>query len=231
MTAIGVTTPPVPPASSAAQTPAAGLLAAGARLAWLHLRGRRVPAAVLALTLCGGALRAAAHWHLMSGGALEQQGPMVIEAGAAALIAMATHSPFGEAERATGRWLPCLRLAAALALTGIAIGALQLGVTGAFLNGPAEPGGVLVLARNVIGIAGIGLLGSLVTGGLLAWIPVLSYAGFAEYALNAAWRNPWTWPVRPPSDRGAWICAAVVFAAGLAAVTFRGPRASLSDNG
>jgi hypothetical protein len=231
VTAAEVKTPPVPPASSAAPAPAARRLAAGARLAWLHLRSRRVPSALLALALCGGALRAVLHWHLMSGGALAQQGPMIIEGGAAVVVAVTTHSPFGEAERATGRWLPYLRLGAALALTGIAIGALQLGVTGAFLNGPAEPGGVLVLARNVIGITGIGLLASLVTGGLLAWIPPLGYLGFAEYALTEAWRNPWTWPVRPPADRGAWICAAAVFAVGLAAVTFRGARTSLADNG
>lgn len=228
MTAAEVKTPPVPPASSAASASASAArrLAAGARLAWLHLRSRRVPSALLALALCGGALRAVLHWHLVSGGALEQQGPMVIEAGAAVVIAVTTHSPFGEAERAGGRWLPYLRLGAALALTGIAIGALQLGVTGASL-----PGGILVLARNVIGITGIGLLASLVTGGLLAWIPPLGYLGFAEYALNEAWRNPWTWPVRPPADRGAWICAAGVFAVGLAAVTFRGARTSLADNG
>jgi hypothetical protein len=221
VTAAELKTPP-PPASP----PAARRLTAGERLAWLHLRSRRMPAALLALALCGGALRAVLHWHLMSGGALEQQGPMVIEAGAALVIAMTTHSPFGEAERATGHWLPYLRLGAALALTGIAIGALQFGVTGASL-----PGGVLVLARNVIGISGIGLLASLATGGLLSWIPPLGYLGFAEYALNAAWRNPWTWPVRPPADRGAWICAAGVFAVGLAAITLRGARTSLADNG
>jgi hypothetical protein len=226
VTAAEVKTPPLPLTPSAGAASAARRLAAGARLAWLHLRSRRVPSALLALALCGGALRAVLHWHLMSGGALTQQGPMVIEAGAAVVIAMTTHSPFGEAERATGRWLPYLRLGAALALTGIAIGALQLGVTGASL-----PGGVLILARNVIGITGIGLLASLVTGGLLAWIPPLGYLGFAEYALTEAWRNPWTWPVRPPADRGAWICAVLVFAVGLAAVTFRGARTSLADNG
>jgi hypothetical protein len=226
VTAAEVRTPPGPPASSAAPASAARRLAAGTRLAWLHLRSRRVPVALFALALLGGALRAVLHWHLTSGGALDQQGPMVLEAGAAVLIAMTTHSPFGEAERATGRWLPYLRLGAALALTGIAIGALQLGVTGASL-----PGGVLMLARNVIGITGIGLLAALVTGGLLAWILPLGYVGFAEYALNEAWRNPWTWPVRPPADRGAWICAGLVFAVGLAAVTFRGARTSLADNG
>jgi len=233
VTAAEVKTPPVPPTPSTPPTPSASAsasaarrLAAGVRLAWLHLRSRRVPSALLALALCGGALRAVLHWHLMSGGALAQQGPMVIEAGAAVVIAITTHSPFGEAERATGRWLPYLRLGAALALTGIAIGALQLGVTGASL-----PGGILALARNVIGITGIGLLTSLITGGLLAWTLPLGYLGLAEYALNEAWRNPWTWPARPPADRGAWICAALVFAVGLAAATLRGARTSLADNG
>ena len=226
MTAAEIQTPPVPPAPPSAAAAPAARLTAGVRLAWLHSRSRRVPAALLALALVGGALRAMLHWHLMSGGGPAQQDPMVFDAGAAVLIAMTTHSPFGEAERATGRWLPYLRLGAALALTGIAIGALQLGVTGASL-----PGGVLVLARNVIGITGIGLLASLVTGGLLAWIPPLGYLGFAEYALTEAWRNPWTWPVRPPADRGAWICAVLVFAVGLAAVTFRGARTILADNG
>jgi hypothetical protein len=214
-----------PSARPAAPAPAARRLAAGIWLAWLHLRSRRVPAALLALAAWGGALRAVQHWHLMSGGVLAQQGPMVIETGAAVVIAMTAHSPFGEAERAAGRWLPYLRLAAALALTGVAVAALQLAVTGVSL-----PGGVLTLARNVIGITGIGLLASLVTGGLLAWIPALAYLAFAEYALNEAWRNPWTWPVRPPADRGAWICAALVFAAGLAAITLRGARTSLTDN-
>jgi hypothetical protein len=223
VTAAEVKTPPVPPAASASE---AWPLAAGVRLAWLHLRSRRVPSALLALVVCGGALRAVLHWHLTSRGANPQQIPMIIVAGTAVVIAVTTHTPFGEAERATGRWLPYLRLGAALALTGIAIGALQLGATGASL-----PGGILVLARNVIGITGLGLLTSLVTGGLLSWTLPLGYLGFAQFALNQAWHSPWTWPGRPPADRGAWICAALVFGAGLAAATLRGARTSLADNG
>jgi hypothetical protein len=220
MTAAEVRTYPIVPA------PSAGFRLPGMRLAWLHARSRRVPAAVLALAVCAAALRAALHWHwTLGGGPAAQQIPMVIEAGAAAAIAVTAHSPFGEAERATGRWLPWLRLGAALALTGIAIGALQLGVTGASLNE-----GILVLARNVIGITGIGLLCSLVTGGLLAWTLPLGYMAFCQYALLEAWTNPWTWPVRPPTDRGAWICASAVFAVGLLAFTFRGARTRLTDD-
>ena len=172
-------------------------------------------------------LGAALHWHWeFNSGPYAQQVPMIIEAGAAAVIAVTAQSPFGEAERATGRWLPYLRLLVAVALAGLAILALQLGAVGESLND-----GVLVLARNVIGFTGLGLACSLVTGGLLAWTLPLGYMLFCQYALLELWRAPWAWPVRPPADRGAWICASVVFAVGLLLFTVRGPRTQLSDNG
>jgi hypothetical protein len=209
-----------------APAPAAWRVRPGARLIWLHLRSRRVPAAVVALAVCGGVLRAALTWHwTFSGGPYAQLIPLIIEAAAAAVVAVTSHSPVGEPERATGRWLPYLRFGTALALTGVAIGLLQLAVTGAGLNE-----GILVLARNVLGMTGIGLLTSLVTGGLLAWTLPLGYMAFAQYALLEAWRSPWTWPARPPADRGAWICASVILAAGLAAFTLRGARDRLADN-
>jgi len=91
--------------------------------------------------------------------------------------------------------------------------------------------GVLVLARNVIGFTGIGLACSLVTGGLFAWTLPLGYMLFCQYAVLESWRAPWTWPARPPADRGGWICASVVFTAGLLLFTTRGPRTHLSDDG
>ena len=39
---------------------------------------------------------------------------------------MTAHGPFGEVERATGRWLPVMRLLAAAGMCGLAILALQL---------------------------------------------------------------------------------------------------------
>jgi len=90
--------------------------------------------------------------------------------------------------------------------------------------------GVLVLARNVIGFTGLGLACSLVTGGLLAWTLPLGYMMCCQYALLELWRAPWTWPVRPPADRGAWIAASLVLAAGLLLFTLRGPRTRLSDD-
>ena len=220
MTAAEILKPPAAPAGTARRFPT------GIRLTWLHLRTRRIPAGILALAVCGALLHAALHWHwTFNSGPYAQQLPMIIEAGAAAVIAVTAHSPFGETERAAGRWLPYLRLFAALALTGLAILALQLGAVGESLND-----GILVLARNVIGFTGLGLLCSLVTGGLLAWILPLGYLAFCQYALLEAWRAPWTWPVRPPADRGAWICACAVFAAALLLFTILGPRTRLSDD-
>jgi hypothetical protein len=210
----------------AAPAGTAGRIPAGIRLTWLHLRSRHVPAGILALAVCGGVLRAALHWHwAFNSGPYAQQIPMIIEAGAAAVVAVTAHSPFGETERATGRWLPYLRLFTAAAMCGLAIALLQLGAAGESLNG-----GVLVLSRNVIGITGIGLLCSLATGGLLAWTLPLGYLAFCQYALLQAWTAPWTWPVRPPADRGAWICASAVFAAGLLLLTVRGPHTRLGDD-
>ncbi len=220
MTAAPVVRPPAAPARTARELPAS------VRLPWLHLRTRRAPACVVALAACGAVLHAALHWHwTFNSGQYAQQVPMIVEAGAAAVIAVTAHSPFGEQERAAGRWLPYLRLLAALGLTGIAIAFLQLGAAGESLNA-----GVLVLARNVIGFTGLGLVCSLVTGGLLAWTGPLGYMMFCQYALLELWRAPWAWPVRPPADRGAWIAASVVLAAGLLLFTVRGPRTRLSDD-
>jgi len=220
VTAAEVLKPPAAPAAAARRIPA------GIRLAWLHLRSRRVPAAVLALAVCGGLLHVALHWHwAFNSGPYAQQVPMIIEASAASVIAVTAHSAFGETERATGRWLPYLRLLAAIGLTGLAILALQLGAAGESLNG-----GIAVLARNVIGFTGLGLACSLVTGGLLAWTLLMGYLVFCQYALLEAWTAPWTWPVRPPADRGAWISASLIFTAGLLLFTIRGPRTRLSDD-
>jgi hypothetical protein len=220
VTAAEVMKPPAAPAGTTRRIPA------GIRLTWLHLRSRHVPAGVLALAVCGGALRATLHWHwAFNSGPYAQQVPMIIEAGAAAVIAVTAHSPFGETERATGRWLPYLRLFTAAGMCGLAIALLQLGAAGESLNE-----GVLVLSRNVIGITGIGLLCSLATGGLLAWTLPVGYLAFCQYALLQAWTAPWTWPVRPPADRGAWICAGAVFAASLLLFTVRGPHTRLSDD-
>ena len=141
---------------------------------------------------------------------------MLLEAGTASVIAATTYSPFGEPERATGRWLPYLRFGTAVALTGIAVGLLSAGAAAAHL-----PGGTLDVLRNVAGMTGIGLLSAAVIGGGLSWIGPMAYLVLSEYAILNAWRTPWIWPARPPHDAGAALCATLAFVVGTAIITVR----------
>ena len=215
--------------ASAAAAPGLGarLPLAGLRLVRLHLASRRIPVALAAVAACAAGLRVALHWHWDAYGALQL--PLVFETGCAAVIAVTTASPLGEPERATGRWLPFLRLGAALALTAAAVSALAAAGTGAQLAG-----GALDVLRNVAGLTGIGLLCAAVIGGGLAWAGPLAYMVVAAYELYAAWHGgalttPWIWPARTPHDVGATICAGLVFAAGMVVITVRGARDSAGE--
>jgi hypothetical protein len=214
VTAAEVGRPGLKPARSRPAAPSR----AGLRLVRLHAASRRVLTCLLLLATCAVALRTALHW-LPRSGVYARQIPLIIEAGAAAVIGVTTRSPFGEPERATGRWLPWLRLASCVALTGLAIGALAAGAAAAHLDG-----GAAGLARDLAGLTGIALLAAAVAGGALAWIGPIAYLGVTLPALSGRWTTPWIWPARPPHDRGAAICAALVFAAGVAVITVRGAR-------
>jgi hypothetical protein len=207
--------PRIPPAR-----PSLGSAAAGSRLVRLYVASRRVPVALAALLGCSLVLRGALEWHWVpSSGPLTQQLPVLLEAGTASVIALTTYSPFGEPERATGRWLPFLRLGTAVALTAIAVGLLSAGAAAAHL-----PGGNLDLLRNVAGITGIGLISAAVIGGGLSWIAPMAFLALSEYAMLNAWRTPWLWPTRSSQDAGAALCAALVFVAGDAIIAVRGAR-------
>jgi hypothetical protein len=200
---------------------------APARLVWLYVRSRRIVSALLALLVCGLALWAALnyHWWYGSGNAADEL-PNLLEACAAAIIGVTAHSPFGEPERATGRWLPFLRPALVLTLCGAAIGFLAAGAAIAYdpQAGVALIHGMLPVERNLLGFTGVALLFSLVIGGLLSWIGPLAYVGLCQCAAIANYSEPLTWASRPPADRGGWIAAMVVFALALAAFTICGPR-------
>jgi hypothetical protein len=223
VTAAGIhSTPRETTPAEAAYPPAVAAL----RLAWLHAVSRRVPAALGLLAALGVLLWIALHyrWNIAGGPAAHMVIPLTMEAGAAAIIAVGMYGPFGEPERATGRWLPFLRLAGAVALTAAAFGALAAGATGGNL-----PGGSLALLRNVAGMTGIGLLAAVVLGGMLAWAGPIAYLLVTEVALQGNPTTPWVWPARPPDDLGAALCAAGVFAAGILLVAVRGPRESGRD--
>jgi hypothetical protein len=196
------------------------------RLVWLHLRSRRVPAALVALLACGVTLWAGLNFHWFGTGDAAVEVLMLLAAGTAAIIVVTTHSPFGEPERSTGRWLPFLRLGLVLALCGAAIGLIAAGAAVGYdpKTGVYLADGILPVARNIMGFTGVGLLFALVTGGLLSWIGPLVYQAICQFALIAGYTEPVTWAARPPTDRGGWIAAMVAFAVGLVAFTIRGPR-------
>lgn len=194
---------------------------AGLRLARLHAVSRRVPFALGLLAAFGALLGVALHYHWsMAGGyAVQVLVPLTIQTGAAAVITVSTYGPFGDPERATGRWLPWLRLGSALALTAIAYGLLAAGATGGVL-----PGGTLALLRYLAGTAGLGLLSAVALGGPFGWVGPMAYLLITEVALDGDPTTPWIWAGRPPHDHGAALCAGAVFVAGLVAITVLGTR-------
>lgn len=207
--------------------PASGAWRPALRLVWLHMLSRRVLVSLAAIAACAAVLRGALYGSWDSYGALQL--PLVFETGAASVVAITVASPFGEAERATGRWLPFLRLGSTVALTAGAVGALAAAGTGGRLAG-----GTLEVLRNVAGLVGLGLVCAFVLGAGLAWTAPTAYLLVGVYALYTDWHpptlsTPWIWPGRPPLDRGAAICAALVFTAGLALIAIRGARDSGRD--
>ena len=137
MTAAGVASRP--PGAAPAPAPRAG--PAALRLTRLYLVSRSIPAALALLAGLGALLWASLNWRwtIAGGPAAQELIPLVIETGAAAIIAVTTYGPFGEPERAAGRWLPWLRLGAALVLTAAAFGVLAAGATGGALAGGTPP--------------------------------------------------------------------------------------------
>ena len=115
-----------------------------ARLVGLHLVSRRMQASLLALAVAAVALRVVLRWTPASG-AYAVMFPLIVATAAATAVSMTIHSPLGETERVTGRWLPWLRLGTVLVMAGGACGALALGAVGGHLAigvpGPApRPG-------------------------------------------------------------------------------------------
>jgi hypothetical protein len=80
------------------------------------------------------------------------------------------------------------------------------------------------MLRDLAGLTGIALLTAALLGGALAWVGPLASLVVTLHALQAAWTTPWIWPARPPHDRGAALCAALIFAAGMVVITVRGAR-------
>ncbi len=157
-----------PDARIAGTSCAAGRNAAGrslrlVRLPWPAAGSRR---ALATLAACAAVMQAMLHSRLGAGvgdgaGAALQL-PLLLHRGRLGHRHHGRRSVRRDPERATGRWLPYLRLAAAIALTAAAVSILVAGTAAVRL-----PGGDLDVLRNVAGLTGIGLLCAAVLGGPL----------------------------------------------------------------
>ena len=166
----------------------------------------RVIATLSALAACAALLQFAVRADPASvAGAQSQQLPLVIETAAAAVVAVAAAEPVHAA-----RLLPVR----AVALTLIAVLILSVGCIGTDLYG-----GTAAILRDLAGSVGVGLLAAASAGANLAWVGPLAFFMPAEPALTHGWTTPWLWPARPPHDTGAALCAALVFAAGVVAIS------------
>lgn len=74
------------------------------------------------------------------------------------------------------------------------------------------------------GLAGIGLVSAAVLGGAFGWAGPTAYLPLTEGASAGGHTTPWVWPARPAHDRGAAICAGVVFTLGMVVITIRSAR-------
>lgn len=205
------------------------------RLAGLYLRSRL--AGYAALCLAGVALLswAGMAWTLadptysVSTGALI---PMIIlgTLTSACVVALTTHSPFGDVERTAARTLPPLRLGhiGALILWGaltLATGLLTFDLEGAW---PANP--LLMLLRDLAGFAGLALLAARLLGSGLSWTAPLVYAAILLVDVGTGVGAPlWAWPLRPGTDGASWSIALVMLATGLALVCSSGTRESVEQ--
>lgn len=197
------------------------------RLLWLFLRSRLAGWGVLGLGVVSGVF---AIW-----GIYQPSDETSVIALVAAPLTMAvvivstTYAPFGETEWTASRPLRPLRF-------GQLVGMLVVATAGLLAAAPLWPeeGGSLMLARNLLGIVGIGLIVALPLGTSLAWIgPAL--AAFLALFVNEEdiSQKPltlvWTWPVRMSSDTGAVLIALLLLVAGMIAYAQRPPRNTVDE--
>jgi hypothetical protein len=194
---------------------------AAVRLSRLYAISRQIPAALCLQATLGVVLFIALRyqWSIAGGRDAQMLIPLTIETGAAAVIAVSTYGPFGDPERATGRWLPWLRLGAAVALTATALGALSAGATGGTLTD-----GTLGVLRYLTGVTGLGLISAVLLGGAFGWVGPMAYLLITEVALTGDPTTPWVWAARPTHDLGGALCAGLVFIVGIIAATALGSR-------
>lgn len=108
---------------------------------------------------------------------------------------------------------------------GGCLGAFVLSAAAVTLATAAEWDALVVAARAMVALLGAGLVCGALLGASRAFIGVLVAAVVVPMLGRSngsvAW---WSWPLRPPSDVGAWTAAATVLVVGAAAFVAGGGR-------
>lgn len=150
--------------------------------------------------------------------------PAVVLGGLAAAVVLAPgwHRVDDEVEGSVPR--PSRRTELLVTL-GLVAGAAVVAVLAMPLE-PLERGG-LEMARNLIGLSGLGLLGASVAGSRLAWVLPFAWAVASYFAVpRTYWMNPdgatIGWLMYPATYAVTWAAALVLLGLGFAAFAWGG---------
>lgn len=189
------------------------------RLPGLYLLSRRASWALLVLTILALATSTYTGALIFAGVAVEDWAliPTMIAVAPAvgSVVGVSTHSPFGDVERTVARPIYTLR---AEHLGGLILCAVLLftAVLSAFDLRDAFPEyPLLAFPRNVLGYAGIALIGARLMGARISWL--LPFVAIAA---------PFPWTLWSGTDTFSWLIALSLFAIGFIVVCLRGARDS-----
>jgi hypothetical protein len=188
------------------------------RLVTLYLGSRQTRTVLILLAATAAVLRASQP-ATKDSGVFPELTLMLLTLAGAAVIAAATHNPFGEAEHTASSPLTTLRLTHLLIVTGVATATTA---TAAWTASYATSAPVLV--RNLAGLTGIALLTAVVLGAHLAWTVPLGYVMYCGAELDAQAYRLWTWPILPAGNHAAAALAVGLLAAGITVAAIAGAR-------
>ena len=211
------------------------------RLAGLYARSRLAGYAIAVLALVALASWAAALGLVSRPFAVPEVVlvPVLVFAplAAACVVVAGAASPFGETEHVVGYPVLALRLGHLAGLLACA----ALALLAALALGPNHGG--WMLARNLLGFAGLALLAARAVGGWMSWTVPFAFVTVAAF-MGRAGQDPerarplaelmglapageyewWAWPLRPGEDPHSWVVVLGLALVGLSLVCLFGAR-------
>lgn len=188
------------------------------------LRARRVRSSALTAIILGVAGLAVSNFtvpvaSLRSTDALELPLVTLLPLVAVVVVCLATREEAAEVERSAGRSIWLTRALPTLVSAGL-MGA-GLGVLAIDPHGQA-----LLVVRNFVGLAGLGLLAAPLVGSTAAaFLPVADVVVNTLLGEGPTGRiAPWAWTLRPATDPIGWWVAVATAAAGCTLFLVAGPR-------